>query len=175
MPFDILFAVKDHMIAFARDHADLTVQIVFALGLAEGIALLSFFIPSTVLFLAIGALHQAAGGTFVPIWIAGAAGAFLGDLASYAIGRQLDGRITSVWPFNRRPHWIENARQFTGKWGVPGVILSKFLGMLRPFVPIVAGVTHMPIGRFALASFISSLVWAGAFLSPGYGVSLLNR
>jgi membrane protein DedA with SNARE-associated domain len=175
MQLDVLYAVKDQVLLFARTHSDMTVHIVFGLGVAESIALLSFFIPSTILFLAIGGLHQAAGGEFLPIWIAGAAGAFIGDILSYAVGRHFDGHIAAVWPFNRRPHWIENARAFTRRWGVTSVVAGKFLGMLRPLVPVAAGVTHMPAWQFVAASLISALLWAGIFLSPGYGIALLGH
>lgn len=174
MGFEFIFELKDQIIAFMRDNPGFAAPLVFALGLAESIALISLFVPSTVLFLAIGALHHAAGGSFVEVWLAGAAGAFLGDLGSYAIGWYFRDDIHRVWPFSRRPEWLDAAKAFFRKWGAFGIIGSKFLGMLRPFVPVVAGAVHMPRPVFVLASAISALIWAGVFLSPGFGIALLS-
>jgi len=46
---------------------------------------------------------------------------------------------------------------------------------LRPFVPMVAGAMRMPFPVFIAASAASCLAWAGAFLSPGYGIGFLLR
>lgn len=149
--------------------------IVFALGFAESIVFLSFFVPSTILFLGIGGIHHAAGGTFWEVWLWGAAGAFCGDILSYAAGRFFKDDIAGVWPFSAKPEWYLMARNFESRWGFLGVIGSKFLGMMRPFVPVVAGAMKMPWPVFATASALSALLWAGVFLSPGYGLGYLMK
>jgi membrane protein DedA with SNARE-associated domain len=60
------------------------------------------------------------------------------------------------------------------KWGALALVGSKFLGMLRPFAPVMAGTIAMPLGRFLLASAAGALLWAGVFLSPGYGLSFFQ-
>lgn len=149
--------------------------LVFALGFAESIVVVSLFVPSTILFLAIGGLHHAAGGDFISLWLAGASGAFLGDVLSYALGRYFRADIAGIWPFSKKPQWYVLARGFFQTWGAPGIIASKFLGMMRPFVPVVAGATHMRWLPFLLASAASCLIWAGAFLGPGYGLGWFVR
>lgn len=173
MALEFLTSIKDAVLTFEREHTALTVPIVFALGFGESIALLSLFVPSTILFLGIGAAHHATGGAFTPVWIAGAAGAFTGDIVSYLMGHNYKDGIRDVWPFRNNPQWIEKARAYDEKWGALSIVGSKFLGMLRPFAPVMAGTIAMPWGRFLLASAFSSLLWAGLFLSPGYGLSLI--
>lgn len=149
--------------------------IVFALGFAESLVLVSLFVPSTILFLGIGTVHHAAGGSFFELWLYGAAGAFLGDVLSYAVGRYYKDDVGGMWPFNSRPEWYLMARKFESRWGFLGIIGSKFLGMLRPFVPVVAGAMRMPWPVFIVASALSSLLWAGTFLAPGYGIGYLMK
>ena len=60
------------------------------------------------------------------------------------------------------------------KWGAVALIGSKFLGMLRPFAPVMAGTLPMAWPRFLLASAAGALIWAGVLLSPGYGLALLH-
>ncbi len=165
--------LKDGVLALITEHIALAEPVVFLLGLAESIVFVSFFVPSTILFLAIGGLHHAAGGSFVPLWLSAAGGAFLGDVLSYTVGRYFRGEVANIWPFSKKPEWYVLARAFFRRWGMAGIVVSKFLGMMRPFVPVVAGAASMRWPLFLIASAVSCLMWAGVFLGPGYGVLTL--
>ncbi len=165
--------IWDGSIAFVRDHVAWTPYIVFALGFAESIALVSLFVPSTILFLAIGGLHSAAGGSFVEVWIAGACGAAIGDVVSYLTGRYFKNDVPGMWPFSRMPGVVPKARAMFERYGFWSLIAGKFFGGLRPFVPVVAGMMDMPWLVFLLGTVISSVIWAGLFLAPGYGILLI--
>lgn len=164
---------KDQALALVAQHIAWVEPIVFALGLAESLVLVSLFVPSTVLFLGIGALHSAAGGSFWPVWIAGSVGAFIGDIASYGAGRYYRAELPRTWPFSGNRRWYALARVLIRRWGMLGIVAAKFLGVVRPFVPVVAGALHMRLVLFLIASAASCLLWAGVFLAPGYGVALL--
>ncbi len=161
------------VVGLVERHIHLAEPIVFALGFAESMIFLSLLVPSSVLFLAIGGLHAAAGGSFWSVWLAASAGAFLGDIVTFLIGRMLRGDIGSVWPLRDHPDWYVAARGFVARYGVLSIIAGKFAGMIRPFVPLVASAMQMRWGLFLPASLASCLMWAGAFLAPGYGIALL--
>ncbi len=163
--------LKEQVLAFVHNHLAWIEPIVFALGFGESLVVVSFFIPSTVLFLAIGGLHAAADGTFWHVWLAGSVGAFLGDVVSYAIGRYFKNDISQLKTVRSYPGVYARTRLFCRTWGMLGVITSKFMGMFRPIVPVAAGAMAMPAPRFLLASALSCLIWAGAFLGPGYGLN----
>lgn len=168
-----LQGIWDATIGLARDHEAWTPWLVFALGFAESIAFVSLFVPSTLLFLAIGGLHSAAGGDFVSVWLAGAAGAIIGDIISYLAGRHFKDKVDRVWPFYRMPGLLPKARAMFERWGFWSIVGGKFIGALRPFVPVVAGMMDMPWLLFLMGSIVSSIIWAGVFLAPGYGIALL--
>jgi membrane protein DedA with SNARE-associated domain len=172
---DTVTWISSGVMTFVNENMALIGPIVFALGFAESIAFVSLLVPSTLLFLGIGGLHHAAGGSFWEVWLYGAAGAFIGDVLSYLVGRYFKDEMSGVWPFNRRPEWYLLARRYSDEYGSVGIIGSKFLGALRPFVPMVAGAMRMPFPVFIAASAASCLAWAGAFLSPGYGIGYLLR
>ena len=161
------------VVAFLRDHQNLAEPIVFALGFAEGIPLLSLFVPSSILFLAIGSLQGAIGGGIWWMWLSAAGGAMLGDCVTYLIGRHFKHEARHIWPFSRYPEWLIRGRVLLERWGWLAVFGGKFLGVLRPFVPVAAGAMEMPFPLFLLASALSSLVWAGVFLAPGWGLGSL--
>lgn len=170
-----LDTLKEQALALARDNIALAEPLVFALGFAESIAFVSLFVPSSVLFIGIGGAHAAAGGSLVTTALAGGLGAFFGDIVSYALGRYFKTEIGGIWPFTRNPEWYVATVAFFRRWGAISVLVGKFLGFMRPFIPVVAGASGMPFPLFLLASLTSSLLWAGVFLSPGYGVALLAR
>ena len=165
--------LQDSLLAWLRDHMGLAEPVVFALGFAEGIPVLSLLVPSTPLFLAIGVAHSAVGGSFVPVWIAASLGAVLGDLVTYAIGHFFKADAARVWPLSRRPELLVAGHAMFERWGALAILAAKFLGMLRPFIPLVAGMVRMPLWIYVPASLLSSLAWAGVFLAPGYGISWL--
>ena len=175
MPLLFASGTWDAVLGFVRDHLAWAEPVVFALGFGESIALLSLFVPSTILFIGIGGLHHAAGGSFVSVWLAGSAGAFVGDLISYVLGRVFKGGIATVWPFRKNPGLLDRAKSFSERFGGFGVIASKFLGPLRPFVPVMAGALEMRPLVFIISSALSCLMWAGVFLAPGYGLSFMMR
>ena len=170
MTFD---RARDAVIGFVREHMALAEPAVFLMGFAEGIPGLSLLVPSTPLFLGIGSAHAAAGGQFWRLWVAASAGAIVSDLAIYALGRIFKHDVPKVWPFSRHADWLPKGHVLFERWGVLAVAGGKFTGFLRPFIPAIAGTLEMPLWQFIPASVVSSFVWAGAFLAPGYGLKLL--
>lgn len=171
-----LFPVQewaDYAINFVGENARFTEILVFALGFGESIALVSLFVPSTIIFLGIGAIHSAAGGEFWPVWLAGSAGACIGDIVSYSLGRYFKADAAKIWPMRKFAHLIPKGEAMFERWGFLSIILGKFVGGLRPFVPVVAGMFGMPLPIFVIASAVSSLIWAGVFLAPGYGITFM--
>ena len=156
------------IIAFVRENEFLIELIVFLLGFAESLVLVSFFVPASVLFLAIAALQSAGDGPFLPILLAGALGCLAGDIVSYMIGWRVRHRVRRIWPFRARPDLLARTRVMIRRHGVYAIVISKFVGPLRPITPLAAGATHMPWYSFAGASAASSLLWALAFLAPAY-------
>ncbi len=175
MPIASLTAWKDQALDIARAHIWLVEPLVFLLGFAESIAFVSLLVPSSALFIGIGGLHSAAGGQLWTTCLAGGAGAFLGDIVSYLMGRYFKNDIGQIWPFRTHPEWYAGALGIFRKWGVLSIVGGKFLGFARPFLPVVAGASQMPWIPFLLASSISSVVWAGVFLAPGYGLSWIMQ
>ena len=156
-----------------REHQDFSGAVCFLLGFGESLVLVSLFVPSTVLFLGIGTAQSAAGGAFWPLWLAGSAGAFVGDVVSYAVGRRYKAEIAGAWPFTKYPTLLPKSQAMFERWGWASIVIGKFVGGLRPFLPVAAGMMRMPWTVFLASSAVSCLIWAGVFLAPGFGLTLL--
>lgn len=162
--------LKDLVIEFVRIHQGWAPFIVGGLAFCESIAILSFFVPATVILLGVGALIAAAGLEFWQLWLGAAAGAVLGDWVSYALGRHYKEEAFRLWPFSRYPGMIERGRAFFQRWGAWGLFIGRFFGPARAVVPLIAGVFAVPRPLFWAANTSSASVWAFAMLSPGAGL-----
>jgi len=155
------------VIEFVRLNEAWTAPIVFALAFGESLAFVSLVLPSWAALVGIGAIMRAGGIPFVPVWIAGALGAALGDWLSYWLGTRFKRSIAEMWPFSRHPHLLARAEAFIKRWGALAIFIGRFSGPLRATVPIVAGVLGMPYRAFQLANFSSAFVWAAVLLKLG--------
>lgn len=153
--------------AFVQTHQVWAAPIVFALAFGESIAFLSLLLPAWGALVALGAAFGASGLDFVPIWIAGALGAALGDWVSFWLGDKFKHKVFHMWPLSRHPDMLPRAEAFVRHWGVPGIFIGRFFGPLRASVPLVAGIFEMPYWHFQAANFISAFVWAGVLLLFG--------
>jgi membrane protein DedA with SNARE-associated domain len=163
-------SLTESIIGFLREHQTLAEPVVFALGFAEGIPVVSLFVPSSALFLAIGSAQGAIGGGILGLWSSAAAGAMLGDCVTYAIGRCFKQQAQRMLSVSRHPERIAKAYALLERWGGLAVFVGKFLGLMRPIIPMLAGMLRMPLVLFLALNAVSSMIWAAAFLMPGWGL-----
>ncbi len=152
---------------FISTHPQLALAAVFLLAFGESLAFISLLLPATVILLAVGALIGESELTFLPVWLAAAAGAFIGDWLSWWLGFRYSHRAATVWPLSRKPLLVQRGHLFFKRWGAWGVFIGRFFGPLRAVVPLIAGVCRMPSGTFQLANSTSAAVWAFGILAPG--------
>ncbi|MFA6140405.1 MAG: DedA family protein [Hyphomicrobium sp.] len=170
----VLFvAYQEPIFEFMRGHELLVALAMFALAFANAIALPLVFVPVMLLFAFFGGVHLYAGGSFWIIFLAGAAGAFCGDLYFYRAGERSKLSFSNVWFINDKGRAVPGARKLVREQGLLSVITSKFLGTRRAVVPIAAGAEGLPLVPFAAASAVSALLWSAALLLPGLVVRAL--
>ncbi|MEQ8823073.1 MAG: DedA family protein [Filomicrobium sp.] len=165
MEFDVWWEAA---LNFVRENETWIEIALFFFAFAESIIFASVFVPSTPLFIAIGALEGAAEGPLVPLIIAGTLGAIAGDLASFTIGFVFRRRLPELWPLRNHPKQLEQARAFVERWGIVAILVSKLSGPMRPIVPMLVGASEMSRIKFFAASAVSSVVWAVIVLMPAY-------
>ncbi|MGW2964270.1 DedA family protein [Streptomyces sp. NPDC001220] len=97
------------------------------------------------------------------------AGAVLGNVAGYAVGRRWQARaLAPLRDRNRRRRYTERALGLIERHGGCAVFVARFTAVLRTLVPTLCGATRMPVRRYLLWSVVSSAVWAPAFVLIGY-------
>lgn len=162
------------LVGYFSAHPTLALTAVFAAALLEALAVIGIVIPgSSIVFV---------GGVLVglkaldPWWTAAAAvsGAILGDGMSYWLGRHHHERIRSMWPLKSHPEIFERGQAYFAKNGGKSVFLGRFLGPVRAIVPVVAGMSGMPVVQFYVVNVLSAFAWVAALMLPGvlFGASL---
>jgi membrane protein DedA with SNARE-associated domain len=167
-PFFFLIGFKQEVAQFLRAHEVFVALAIFAIAFVNAVPNLLLAVPSLLLFLGLGAAHSLAGGNVLPLMAAGAAGAFLGDIFFYRQGMRGHADFATQHLIDADPEDISDVRAYLAKRGTPGIIASKFLGMKRCLVPVIAGLDGMVLARFLPASAVSAVVWAVVLLLPIY-------
>lgn len=138
---------------------------------AENGLFFAFFLPGDYLLFLAGVFC----GTKVldvPLWVmmgclfgAAVVGSLTGYLFGRFFGRRLESRPDSLF-FKRRN--IETTRKYFDKYGARTLVISRFLPVLRTFAPILAGVIHMPFGRFLFNNVFGATLWVVGLVGGGY-------
>jgi len=155
------------LINWVHLHPGFAGLITFLISFAESLAIFGLIVPGSVVMSAIGTL---VGAGIIPIYgtMAWAAlGAVLGDIVSYKVGHHYKDNIKRIWPFKRYPQIIFSAEQFFKRHGGKSVFLGRFVGPMRPIVPLVAGMMRMKKSRFYIFCTIAGILWAPAYMLPG--------
>jgi membrane protein DedA with SNARE-associated domain/membrane-associated phospholipid phosphatase len=150
----------------------LLLLIIAAVALLQCLALVGLVVPGMLVMTAVASLAGHLDLAVTLVLIVAFLGALVGDALSFALGYTQRDRIPDLWPFAQHPEWLARGARFFQHYGTLSVIFARFVGPVRPIVPMIAGMLHMAPSRFAWASLISALLWAPAFVLPGY---LLGR
>jgi len=147
---------------------------VFVMSMVESLAFIGILVPGIIILFGIGAIISLGGIELWPVWLWGSLGAFTGDLLSYAVGRRYRDHLPDLWPFSRFPKMLERGREFFRAHGAKSVLAGRFIGPLRPVIPVTAGMLGMQTRRFLLVAIPAGIVWTPAYLLPGmlFGASL---
>jgi membrane protein DedA with SNARE-associated domain len=147
---------------------------VFVMCFVESLAFVGILIPGIIILFGLGALISLGALDMLPIWLWGSLGAFVGDLVSYAIGRRYRSHLAEIWPFSRFPQMLERGRDYFNVHGPKSVAIGRFIGPLRPVIPVTAGMMGLTPRRFFLVDIPACVIWTPSYLIPGmlFGASL---
>lgn len=158
----------DSATAWISAHPNAAGALIFLIALCDAIIVVGIVVPALPLLFAVGAMIGL-GHINGPYAVAcAAAGAFVGDGLSYWIGRRFGPQLRQRWPFSRYPQWIDRGEQLFRRHGTKSILIARFVGAVRPFVPAIAGMLRVPAPRYFVPSLVACMSWAAAFLAPGW-------
>ena len=141
---------------------------IFLIALTESLAVAGLVVPGVLLLFAASALAGSGNLSLLATLGWAFSGAVCGDLLSFAMGRWFHQDIRRLRIFARHPQWIDRGEGFFRHYGMSSIILGRFIGPIRPIIPMIAGMFDMPTWRFLLVNILSAMAWAPAYVLPGY-------
>jgi len=142
-------------------------------GAGIAIALENLFppLPSEVILPMAGLAASRGGFSLAEALIWTTAGSLVGALALYAVGAWLGlARLRTIATKVPLLHAedIDRTVAWFGRHGGKAVFFGRMIPIFRSLISIPAGVTRMPVWRFALLTLAGSLIWNSVFVFAGF-------
>lgn len=155
------------LLNWVEAHPQATGWLIFIIAWGESLLLVGILLPGAAILVALGTLVGLGALDFKLAWIAATLGAFAGDGLSFWIGHHYKLRLLKMWPMNKFPKQVEQGQTFFTKWGTLSVFIGRFVGLVRPIIPAIAGAMGMDEKKYIIISIVASILWAPFYLLPG--------
>ena len=142
---------------------------VFAIVFAESGLLIGFFFPGDTLLFAAGILAHEHYFNIVLLILGASIAAIIGDSTGYWFGKKAGPAIfTRNDSLFFKKEYVEKAQAFFAKYGRKTIVLSRYVPVVRTFVPVIAGVGVMRYRTFFLYNVIGGIAWCASMSLVGY-------
>ncbi|MCY4328676.1 MAG: bifunctional DedA family/phosphatase PAP2 family protein [Endozoicomonadaceae bacterium] len=150
------------------NHSDCLFWFILIISLAESLAIAGIIVPGVFLLFLAATLAGKGYLSFKFALLAGGIGACIGDWLSFFLGYFFHSHIREWSLFEKYKKWINKGEQFFVQYGQLSVFTGRFAGPLRAVLPLIAGMMGMPVVKFLIIDIIAAILWAVAYLLPGY-------
>ena len=142
---DVILHLDVHLLEWVEAYGVWIYAILFAIIFSETGFVVTPFLPGDSLLFVAGAIAASGAGLNVHlVAVTLVVAAVLGNSVNYAIGRWLGGTFFkdrgSKW---LNPAHLEKAHAFYERHGGKAVVISRFLPIVRTYVPFVAGMAAL--------------------------------
>lgn len=168
---DFVLHLDRHLIEMLARYDLWIYAILFVVVFAETGLVVTPFLPGDSLLFAVGAL--AAVDTTGRLSAAAllallATAAILGNTVNYGIGRAIGPPAFSGRFRFLKVEYLRRTEAFFLRHGGLAIALSRFMPIIRTFMPFVAGVARMPYVRFQAYNIAGGAAWVALFVCGGY-------
>jgi membrane protein DedA with SNARE-associated domain len=158
----------DTLLTWIGTHPHAAGAVVFAVAFLDALVVIGAVVPALPVLLPVGILIGMDKMSGPYMLVCAALGAFLGDGISFIIGRRWGRHLYDFWPFSKYPQLLQRGETHFRRNEVKSIIVARYAGPIRAFVPAVAGMSRMPLKRYVPASLFAAVSWAAVFLAPGW-------
>jgi membrane protein DedA with SNARE-associated domain len=129
-----------------------------------------FAVPGETALLVAAGFAGAGKLSIAAVIVVAAAAAILGGTGGYWLGRLLGKSFVERWGryIGLTPTKIQQLTDFFVRHGSSTVFFGRFIGILRTYLSVFAGVSKMPYLMFLVFNALGSIVWASMFGTIGY-------
>lgn len=143
---------------------------IFITALLECLALVGLILPGVVLMFGLAVIAGSSSLGLPTVLLLAWLGGLTGDFLSYALGYRLQNKVPQLPILRSHPQWLVSAEIHFERYGVLSLLIGRFIGPLRPILPLVAGMLSMPFVRFTLVSLFAAAGWSVVYTLPGWMV-----
>ncbi|HET7404381.1 MAG TPA: DedA family protein [Usitatibacter sp.] len=166
---DVVLHLDVHLVRMVAEYGVWIYAILFAIIFSETGFVVTPFLPGDSLLFVAGAVAATGGMNAHLLVLALVGAAFLGNTTNYAIGRWL-GRHFFTDRGSRwlNPEYLDRAHAFYERHGGKAVVLSRFVPIVRTYIPFVAGMGSMTPSRFTAFNLAGAAAWVGLLVYAGF-------
>jgi membrane-associated protein len=168
---DLVLHLDRHLVELVSQYHFWVYGILFCIIFAETGLVVTPFLPGDSLLFATGALTaiDTSGTLNAPIIsVSLAIAAVLGNTVNYSVGRFIGPAAFSGRYRLLKVEYLRRTEEFFTRYGGMAVFLSRFMPIIRTFMPFVAGIGHMPQARFQGYNIAGGVSWVLLFIWGGY-------
>jgi membrane-associated protein len=100
--------------------------------------------------------------------------AILGDFTGFTKGRWLGPKLFKKEKSRFfKPSYLEKTLRFYEKYGAVAFIMGRFMPVIRPLIPMLAGSSGYPISKYILMNVSGAIIWIGILTPIGYYIGQL--
>ncbi len=170
---DFILHVDTHLLEAVRTYGQWVYGLLFAIIFAETGLVVTPFLPGDSLLFAVGAIAATGALSLPAVTVLLMAAAFLGNTANYFVGRAVGPRVfqstnnDTIFGKLLNRKYLDKAHAFFETHGGKAVALSRFVPIVRTFLPFVAGAGRMSPGTFMLFNLVGAVGWVGLCIGAG--------
>ena len=143
---------------------------VAAIVFVETAFIVTSFLPGDSLLFVLGL--TLAANTATPLWLALAivtASAIAGSHVGFVTGRALGPILFErrhTWIFN--PRFVAKTHEYFARFGNRAIVLARFVPIVRALVPMLAGISRVPLRAFTAMNVTGAALWVGVLTTTGF-------
>ena len=142
--------------------------VIAALVFGETAIFLGFVLPGEAAAVLGGVLASRGQVSIVPLVTVVVIGAIVGPVVGYEIGRRMGDRLFAARVLGRIPGGVARARSTLQARGGLGVLIGRFVAILRALVPAAAGAAQVPYRTFFFFNAAGGIIWGVGYCLLGY-------
>ena len=148
--------------------------LLFLIIFLESGCILTAFLPGDSLLFAAGTMVAVSALNIHLLAVLLIVAAVLGTSVNYALGAWIGPYIFNK-PKTRwfNPAHIREAHNFFERYGWSAIVITRFVPIIRTFVPFVAGIGRMNFKKYLFFNALAAFIWIGAILYLSYAFGQL--
>jgi len=166
---DIILHLDVKLLEMVAQYGVWIYAILFAIIFSETGFVVTPFLPGDSLLFVAGAISASGELNAHLIFLLLSIAAILGNTVNYAIGRWLGKSFfTDSGARWLNPKHLEKAHAFYERHGGKAIVISRFVPIVRTYVPFVAGMAAMGPREFTIYNVVGAVLWVGSLTYAGF-------